>query len=375
MHSRHKSRGGSGATMSSHRISRVHKHKRNMSSRSQATVGTRSQNTSIDAEEESFGSYETTSLAPLEDALTESLPSLVGSGSSRPVSWFSSYPNSPMPPLRPSDLKLLAQLENSIALDEPRTPPLPLTRKELRQSGSSIVSDLKQGSPGNRIIAAISPEEAILLARIRRNRHDRAMPPSPSLSESTSRQSEIQEQRVWKAEPPASPFTRRIASAQSVKEEDKMRHQSILPPAINKRFSITPPATSARRSVRPSPLQTTGRRSSVRLSSEYLRGRVKSQTQSFSASPPDTPAFGDFPSPPTSADVEQGGSTRGRTPPIAGSMRRSTVRTVPVGPSPPGTAASRGRSPTSPQFLGEEEEEDDQSDVLEAWRALGGSGA
>lgn len=416
-HNRYRSRGGSGATHSTHRMPKTHRHKRNTSSRSQATIRTASNNTSVDEAEQSFGTYGVTSLAPLEDVLTESLPSLVGSGSSRPVSWMSSHPGSPLPPLRPGDLKLLAQFEHNVAFDQPKTPPL--TMKELRRSGSSIVSDLKQGSSGNRIIAAISPEEAILLAKIRRNRHDQMIPPSPTLSEAPSKASETVGRHTSTAELQPASFGRHNAQPQASTNAKKPRPQSILPPdsIAMQRQSVLPPAAasskrqsmipttqfmskrlstlpqaqytskrlsmlptaqsnSKRQSIVPTSQSSTPKRPmSVRLSSDYLRGRMKTSVLSSEApsppSPPDTPAFTDFPSPPVPGEVDHGGFSRSRTPHSARSVSRVDENREPAVPSPP-ASAFRGRAPERSQPGDEGEVSASHDDVMSAWKALGG---
>lgn len=254
------------------------------------------------------------SLVSLEDdCLTDSLPSLLGSGSSRPTSWFSSALSPPRPL---ADRKLLEQFEHHMP-GEKGAPP---TLKEIKRSAPNIVSDLKRGSPGNRIIAAISPEEAILIARIRRNRRSilsQSSPPSPPPSEPAPKPL-IALTRRESLMPAAQDrqsrldFSMRSRSAIPRLQQQKPRTQSQI-------FINAPPTPSSRHSLRPS-LSKPGIK--VPLSGpagEARRARVLSQliTPSTSGAAPE-PSLSKFPTPPTPASAT----------PKSGLSRRPTLMTT-----------------------------------------------
>lgn len=104
-----------------------------------------------------------------DEGASDSLPSLAATGSSRPDSFLSSGPLSPEPPLPNFPLPQFVKVPDEGLGSGQATP---VDDKEFAES---IISELKHGSRVNRIVAAISPEEAILLAKIRRNRADALM--------------------------------------------------------------------------------------------------------------------------------------------------------------------------------------------------------
>lgn len=398
----HRRKISKGTVASSRRqsIARSHQHKRSGSDQTRASKATTFLYTEpLDL---ATSDHRGPSLASLEgDCLTDSLPSLMESGSSRPTSWFSSHPATPMPPPLPlTDRKLLAQFESRMP-EETGAPP---TLKEIKRSAPSIVSDLKQGSSGNRIIAAISPEEAILIARIRRNRRSNLSHSSVTPSESTPKPTAVPSQ--WKSYmPPASnrqsrpDFGMRSRSAIPRLQQEKPRAQSQM-------FFNAPPTPSSRHSLRPS-LSKPGVK--VPLSGpagDARRARVLSSllTPSTLGVAPET-VLGSFPTPPTPAStVSRIAGPKRSTPtpthwesPTSELRASSTSQRSDSSGSPltklspsspqqsdssgspltklsPSSTPQRSRSPAESPATSSFEEDDRASrgDVMEALRALGG---
>lgn len=177
VHRRRRSSKGSGIFKTAKTLSATSRHKRQSSSKSVQ----RRMTALFDSSEDDEEFLRKLSLTRLEDTLTESIPSLIGSGSSRPTSLFSTHPSSPLARLSYADSKTFAPI--TIADEEQwlRAERIPsLDRSDI---SVAMVPDIKTQDSATCIVASLSPEEAILLAKIRRNRTNTSINPSAPTSE------------------------------------------------------------------------------------------------------------------------------------------------------------------------------------------------
>lgn len=287
--------------MSALNRSRIHKR-----SRSGRFIAAQRSSTFFDMEppEQANDKSRPPSLAPHEEMLTESLPSLIGSGSSRPTSWFSSHPNSPHPLLVGKPMQGVYTDDQDVSFP-PDADYLP--ERIMRRSGSAIVSQLKLASSANRIVAAISPEEAILLAKIRRNRNrtDTLSRLSEPPSESSTRPKDESEKHV----PPRSILKKRESrfSSQAPSRSSAASEMDFTKTNSPSRLPIS--ASTTERKPCPSSIKVPVKRQST--IGESRRSRVMSQLLAapISETPIET-SIGSFPRPPSSLRRETSNKSR-----------------------------------------------------------------
>lgn len=184
MHRRQRSSKSSGILKSARSLPANFQHQRQSSSKSVRMEVTSLQDGT--GKDKSF--LDKLSLTRLEDTLTESVPSLIGSGSSRPTSYFSTQPNSPSLRQSSADAKPFAPI--TIA-DEERWSGLEQAPSQRRSDANiAMVPDVGSEASARRIVASLSPEEAILLAKLRRNRIDTSVNQPASTSESDTQAEE-----------------------------------------------------------------------------------------------------------------------------------------------------------------------------------------